>query len=415
MGKLCGPILGTTSATRPLVLAWNDPSTGAENVRETIDPALVIGRNPKSHIVLDDPSVGLRHAVLVRGEGGLFAVDLESRNGLCWEGVRRPCGWVGVQRSFWVGSVEIRVSEGVGVNGARSQDGASVMALTMPGSADRTPGPAVYLDVRQSGLKTRRCPLDRGLALVGASALCQVRLRDPNASRFVCALVRTGEGVWAIDLLSTAGLIVNGALCRAALLEDGDQITVGAESVRVLYGDILSASAPSRSLSDPVANTQLAGVVGGPVATVPTMVASPVGEFASEAVFLPLLERTLSQMDQSVFESPIGEALVLMAQLLGEVQRDHLALVRDELAPVRRLGREIDELQAAVNARASATSTAAAPGSVPGSEAIEEPAPRLDPMAALRAAEERLSVWNPLRHRERNIRWRWALQRFGYR
>ena len=97
-------------------------------------------------------------------------------------------------------------------------------------------------------------------------------------------------------------------------------------------------------------------------------------------------------MDQSVFESPIGEALVLMAQLLGEVQRDHLALVRDELAPVRRLGREIDELQAAVNARASATSTAAAPGSVPGSEAIEEPAPRLDPMAALRAAEERFRL-----------------------
>ena len=80
------------------------------------------------------------------------------------------------------------------------------------------------------------------------------------------------------------------SVCREALLEDGDQITVGAESVRVLYGDILGASAPSRSLSDPVANTQLAGVVGGPVATVPTKVASPVGEFASEAVFLPLLD-----------------------------------------------------------------------------------------------------------------------------
>ena len=50
-------------------------------------------------------------------------------------GRRATTLWVGWgQRSFWVGSVEIRVSEGVGVNGARSQDGASVMALTMPGS-----------------------------------------------------------------------------------------------------------------------------------------------------------------------------------------------------------------------------------------------------------------------------------------
>ncbi len=400
MGGSCGHVGKDETATGPLVLEWDDPSTGNALRREYPGPAVLIGHNPKSHIVLNHPNVGRRHACLLRIEGRLYAVDLESRSGLRWEGVRRSCGWVDAGRSLRVGPIELRVIAGVAT--APQEVGGATLAPTLPGFASRTPGPEVYLDIRHPGAKTRRCPMDRGVALVGSAALCQVRLRQPKASRFVCALVRTEAGVWAIDLLSTAGLIVNGARCREALLEDDDLIEIGPETVRVLYGDALGTVQPSRSLGVAIAAKSLAGAVGAPVAPGLATASSPVGDFASEAVLLPLLERALSQQRLGATEPALGEALLLMVQLLADVHGDHLALVRNELAEARRLGREVDSLQSTLNVHA--------PHSTPAEVA---PAPRLDPMTARQAAEDRLSAWDQARAHDG--RWRRALQRLVQR
>ena len=74
------------------------------------------------------------------------------------------------------------------------------------------------------------------LTLVGGSGDCAVRLPGPGISRFVCALLRTPAGVWAIDLLSSRGLAINGVERREAVLEDGDMLQVGGWPSASTYG-----------------------------------------------------------------------------------------------------------------------------------------------------------------------------------
>ncbi len=68
----------------------------------------------------------------------------------------------------------------------------------------------------------------------------------------------------------------------------------------------------------------------------------PIDESAPE-ILQPVIEQAASDLGQA--SSPFGEALVLLMRLLGDVHRDHLKLVRDELAEIRRLGVEMDRLR----------------------------------------------------------------------
>src|SRR5262249_27740500 len=154
---------------------------------------------PKADVVLNHPSVGLRHAYLQLVEGRLFAVDLESRAGLRWGEVPRVSGWVDRRRPLRIGAVEVRLVGGDAGGDGVGEDHGPMPAPTTSRFKGRRPTPDVFLELRRPGHRTRRCRMDRALVLVGRSERCHVRL--PGASRFVCALVRTPEGVWAVDLL----------------------------------------------------------------------------------------------------------------------------------------------------------------------------------------------------------------------
>src|SRR5207248_1564504 len=81
--------------------------------------------------------------------------------------------------------------------------------------------PVVVLDIVGRGARTS-WRMKRPMSLVGTSIGCKIRLADDQVSRFHCALVNTPSGLWAVDLLSTNGIAVNGASERVLQLNQGD-------------------------------------------------------------------------------------------------------------------------------------------------------------------------------------------------
>jgi hypothetical protein len=120
--------------------------------------------------------------------------------------------------------------------------------------------------------------------------------------------------------------------------------------------------------------------------------------------------------------SPFGQALVLMMRLLSDVHRDHLTLVRDELAEIRRLSRDMDQLRGEMREPAArqpgVREPVAKPRSLPhfdssngashvadlGSEL--EDVPRPHPEAVQEIISDRLEAYE----RERQSRWRKLLR-----
>ena len=78
----------------------------------------------------------------------------------------------------------------------------------------------------------RRIEIGETPLVVGRMPECDVALSDPNVSRRHAEVRRQGTGFVVVDLGSTNGTRVNGAQIKERLLNNGDEITVGATKLR---------------------------------------------------------------------------------------------------------------------------------------------------------------------------------------
>ncbi len=189
---------------------------------------LLIGRDPRSDLPLDDERVSRRHAYLQAVGGRLFCIDLGSRTGVHWPSGRRRLGWVDWGEPLRIGRTVVRVSR------PRPDEGDGALPSEEDLTAAR-PAPKVAFEVIEGTDRPARWEMNHLLALVGGAARCKVRLRDPRVSRFHCALVRGPFGAWVVDLLSRGGTQVNGRSAAQARLEEGDLLQVGPYVLRVRY------------------------------------------------------------------------------------------------------------------------------------------------------------------------------------
>jgi DNA repair exonuclease SbcCD ATPase subunit len=104
-----------------------------------------------------------------------------------------------------------------------------------------------------------RSRMNRVLMLVGSSPSCKVRLRDPRVSRYHCALLRTPQGVWAIDLLHGTGSCLNGQSLPWALMKDGDALQVGPYVLRVRYPEGCPETPPAHLVEVPAVDASASG------------------------------------------------------------------------------------------------------------------------------------------------------------
>ena len=78
----------------------------------------------------------------------------------------------------------------------------------------------------------RRVEIGETPLVIGRMPECDVPLSDPNVSRRHAEVRRQGTGFVVVDLGSTNGTRVNGAQVKERLLNNGDEITVGASNLR---------------------------------------------------------------------------------------------------------------------------------------------------------------------------------------
>ena len=385
--------LEACGATGPLRFEWTDPTTGEVRSREIEQAAFVIGRDPAADLVLDDPSVEPHHAFLQVVDGRLFAIDLGSTAGLRWGEIPRAAGWVNRGQTLRIGRSTIRLVGG-------DRDGGDSIVEPAPTSsryASRLNLPRVVLEFRLATQgkdgKHMRDVLDRVLVMGGSSERCKLRVEGRHVAKFTCALIRTTKGLWIINILPTEGATVNGALCRFARLEDDDVIQLGHFNIRVIYNDAAKVTidrAPYRQSAASFGPAVQARAIGG--------MAMPSDESSPEALLQPFLEQAGSEL--GLPPSPFGEALVLMVRLLGDVHRDHLTVVRDELAEIRRLSRDMDKLRGETRQPVQGqlplppTDSSNGAGHVPdfGPQLEFEDAPRPHPEAVPEIISER---WKP--------------------
>ena len=102
--------------------------------------------------------------------------------------------------------------------------------LTRHVSTEEVPEPDQELDIpviTSASDPDQRWQLDSDLITVGRSSDSGIVLTDPNASRNHAELSKRGDEWWVIDLGSTNGTLVNGALVKERRLQSGDRIKIG--------------------------------------------------------------------------------------------------------------------------------------------------------------------------------------------
>lgn len=330
--------LASCGLSGPLRLNLEEASDANSRVFEV--PFVVAGRDPKADLIVDHPTVSPRQIYLQVIAGRIFYVDIASRSGVDGESERVGKGWVDDQRGIRLGPVRICAE-------AKMWPCDLGDPLTSR-SLDDSPLPAVVLEFPQQ-VDRPSWRLSRVLTLLGRTTECRLRFLDSEISKFHCSLLRTPTGVWAIDLLGRTGIRLNGQPIRWAQLEDGDQLQVGRHLIRVRCA--MPSTHPSGQATRPVATVNPRPERPAPLLKIgngrhqnPPALAS--NELAQSV--LATMASQFGQMQQQMFDQ-FQQALVMMAQTFGALQRDQMAQVRDELDQLRRLNQDLLTLQTQAN------------------------------------------------------------------
>jgi pSer/pThr/pTyr-binding forkhead associated (FHA) protein len=311
-----------------------------ELVERTLSlPFALIGRDERADLLLDDKAVSHRHAYLQMSAGRWWWVDLDSRTGtyptlampasssdrrdICSSGPLLP------RQGICVGPYTIRLAGGESLE----QEDQAVPPNPLTSEADDPSSlPRWILEFRGGTAQKRKWTVDRPLTLVGRASFCKIRLHSPMVSRIHCALLNTPAGLWFIDLLGRDGTFIKNTAVRWARLEPGDELQIDPFLIRV------HDSAPRALCVDP----RSSGANSLPQELVSATPSLPAN--VNESLLMPLITQ-FSLMQQQMFEQ-FQQTLVMMAQTFGNLHREQLALVREELGQIQNLTRQLHTLQA---------------------------------------------------------------------
>jgi pSer/pThr/pTyr-binding forkhead associated (FHA) protein len=332
-------------------------------------PFLVLGRGANTDLSLDDEAVSRRHVYLQVISGRVFCLDLQSRTGTHWDhSGPAPAGWLDPGRTVGLGPFRIRLASNSSKSPPETLKAWSPLVANSGAHEDL---PRVTVTGTNEAGQPRTWGMNRVLALIGQSRSCKVRLSDPNASRICASLLRTVGGLWVIDLFGRPGIKVNGRPTRAARLHDGDELRLSKFSFKIAIADF-PAPAPPATASAPTSLSAAESRADGDNAKGRNMVVSPwragsetvldsVAPALSLAAITPtspgsrealaaLVEPVAQQfalMQRQMFEE-FTQRMLLMGRMFGELHREQLGAVREELLRLQEVAAELRELQAAL-------------------------------------------------------------------
>ena len=194
------PAQRTTRLARPrLVVSW----LGRTLVSRELDKDVIsIGRLPDNDIALTFDGVSRQHAQLERQGAGYKIVDLNSTNGLIFQGQR-------IREKPLADGDTFRISDG---------QGNSITLVYQGVSIGKPPAPSVAV-----------FPLaGRNRVTIGRDPACDLKLDHPTVSRRHAQLDVQGSQHVLLDLGSTNGTFVNGQPIQRLVLPVGARVQIGA-------------------------------------------------------------------------------------------------------------------------------------------------------------------------------------------
>jgi pSer/pThr/pTyr-binding forkhead associated (FHA) protein len=183
-------------------------------------PYALIGQIPGADIRIDDPDVDGRHALLLLDRRGVFGVDLRSRTGTRFAGGAADSAWIGPGDILEVAGRRIELLE-VRIDGT---------AVNPPLSDDNPLGDApglVGLTLEPIDFEGPPWMLGSALAFIGRGDACAIRINHVSASMTHCALLRSINSAYMIDLFGRRTLLNDRPVEGASALADGDILTIG--------------------------------------------------------------------------------------------------------------------------------------------------------------------------------------------
>jgi pSer/pThr/pTyr-binding forkhead associated (FHA) protein len=376
------PFLEACGASGPLVLAIEDHDGPADVHRILPQPFVLIGRDPRADLVLEHPRVSRRHAYIQMIAGRLFCLDMGSRTGTLWGEGLGQAGWMSRRYPIRIGPFSIRAHD-VELQEGEEDPKNPLTARSLAG--ERLPDVALEFLNADTGPTT--WPMNRVMALVGSAPGCRPRLKHPSVSRVHCALVRSPAGTWVVDLLGREGLSANGRVVRAHPLAEGDDLRMGRFAIRVHLGIPVDSrtgsegelevrlttpelsrpqsramrSLPAASAPDPNTKGPLVPYIPPvpsppPVASTGRWRPTAPGEDLSLGTLEPALPRgadpllvqlasQFGVMQQQMLDQ-FQQAMMMMLQMFGNLQRDQMERAQGEIDELRRLTQELQTLQA---------------------------------------------------------------------
>lgn len=334
--------------TNPFRVEVGLKGDSATQIREFRQPFLVIGRRGGSDLMLDHWLVSRRHAYLQLIEGRFFCVDLGSRTGTHGGDATERSGWLDPVRAIQIGPYSVRPE------------------LTPVHNRDYPPLPVVTWTIPFRDQGSTLWTMNRGLALIGRSPACRIRIPDSDVSRFHCGLVLTTSGVWAIDLLSQRPILVNGQPVRFARIEPGDDLQIGHHVLTPQYDLPSTKSAVSKPVTDhSIAGSTTVASTAPPdpstdhlPALTPTVIvpnnlwSHPPSIQLTDDDALRLADPTVSSlvqqfgaMQQQMFDQ-FHQTMMMMFEGFATLHRETSTSIREEFEEVRKLSQEIESLRA---------------------------------------------------------------------
>jgi pSer/pThr/pTyr-binding forkhead associated (FHA) protein len=363
-----------------------------DELRLLHQPFAVIGRDPRADVVLDHPQVSRRHVYFQVIEDRAFWVDLESRTGTRSEREPQRFGWLDERQSLRIGPYVVRRFVGNAANDKQADRGSLPRDTPLVALAySRAPLPEVSLEFLNGPSQSTSRPVHRVMSLIGSASGCKFRLTDPTVSRFHASLLRTSMGLWIVDLLGHGGVSVNEKSVRFDHLVDGDIVRIGRYRLRVLccfrgevtkprktsdfgqptlVGKLPRRERPAKGFSirdwttaaipfEPRPESIKAARLPVPVHRDPPKVeviapnAGLAGKLtqsdATPSVLVPLVNQ-FGMMQQQMFDQ-FQQAIAMMVQMFGEMHRDQMDVIREELGRLHELTDEFNALKAELAGR----------------------------------------------------------------
>src|SRR5262249_49730131 len=188
-----------------LSLTIEGPESEGPELRRFPQPFVMIGRDPRADVLLNNPQVSRRHVYLQVVGGWVFWMDLESRTGTRTAAGLRKNGWLREGEFLGIGPFVVRCAGG-------SDPTFSAYPEETPLAAQaygREPLPRIALEFLNGPSQAMFWPMRRVISLIGSAKGCKFRLTDPSVSPVHASLVRTPAGLWVVDLRGGQSITVN--------------------------------------------------------------------------------------------------------------------------------------------------------------------------------------------------------------